>query len=82
MDNNSVNSIDKFFEESSLFQKDRINEKEELEFYENKKFNFLDKSLYCKRCHNNNIDMRRIQIRRSDEEATLVYYCLNCKRII
>ena len=38
---------------------------------------------YCPRCKNNKyIELRRLQIRKSDEEATLVYYCSNCKRII
>jgi len=83
MDNLSVSSLDKFFEESSLFKEDRINEQKELKALENKKLiNISDNSLRCKRCHNNNIDIRRIQIRRSDEEATLVYYCLNCRKII
>jgi len=82
MDNLSVSSLDKFFEESSLFNEDRINEQKELKSLENKIINISDNSLRCKRCQNNNIDIRRIQIRRSDEEATLVYYCLNCKKII
>jgi len=82
MDNLSVSSLDKFFEESSLFNEDRINEQKELKSLEKKVINISDNSLRCKRCHNNNIDIRRIQIRRSDEEATLVYYCLNCKKII
>jgi len=82
MDNLSVSSLDKFFEESSLFKEDRINEQKELKSLEKRIINISDKSLICKRCHNNNIDIRRLQIRRSDEEATLVYYCLNCKKII
>jgi hypothetical protein len=37
MDNLSVISLDKFFEESSLFKEDRINEQKELKALENKK---------------------------------------------
>ncbi|ORX49956.1 hypothetical protein BCR36DRAFT_583563, partial [Piromyces finnis] len=68
--------LDKFFEESPLFEEDRKREQEELKLLEKMLHNdnILDKSLRCKRCLNNNIDMRRIQLRRTDEEATLVYY--------
>lgn len=78
----NFNSLDNFFEESSLFKEDRIKEQQELKLLENNTSNISDSSLRCKRCNNNNIDIRRFQIRRSDEEATLVYYCLNCKKII
>ena len=82
MNNLSDSSLDKFFEESPLFNEDRINEQNELKSLEKKTINIPDNSLRCKRCHNNNIDIRRIQIRRSDEEGTLIFFCLNCKKII
>ncbi|KAG4082101.1 hypothetical protein H8356DRAFT_1754570 [Neocallimastix lanati (nom. inval.)] len=64
MDNISMKALDKFFKESSLFN----DEKKEIK----------KNSICCKRCNNNKyIELRRLQIRRCDEEATIVYYCSN-----
>ncbi|ORX78475.1 hypothetical protein BCR32DRAFT_282221 [Anaeromyces robustus] len=77
MDNNS---LDKFFEESPLFKEERLSEKKKLNLIDDKVINSMsmDGALRCKRCNNNNIVMKRLQIRRSDEAGHLVYYCLNC----
>ena len=83
MDNISMESLDKFFRESSLFREDRLRKKNKLPLLDENKNDIKDNSYYCPRCKNNKyIELRRLQIRKSDEEATLVYYCSNCKRII
>jgi len=82
MDKFSVKELDKFFDESEIFKEDRIREKKEVQLLENKLTNISNNIIRCKRCHSSNIDIRRLQIRRTDEEATLVYYCLNCNKII
>jgi len=72
-------NIDSFFEESEIFKEDRLNEKDQLG---RPSINPINSSLRCKRCNGNNIDMRHLQIRRSDEAPTLVYYCVNCNKVI
>ncbi|KAG4082043.1 hypothetical protein H8356DRAFT_1438058 [Neocallimastix lanati (nom. inval.)] len=75
MDNISMKALDKFFKESSLFSEDRLREK-------NKLPEIKKNSICCKRCNNNKyIELRRLQIRRCDEEATIVYYCSNFDKL-
>ncbi|KAG4101119.1 hypothetical protein H8356DRAFT_1422366 [Neocallimastix lanati (nom. inval.)] len=42
----------------------------------------LDECLKCKICQSRNVDIRRIQVRRSDEGPTVVLYCLNCHKVL
>ncbi|KAG4082469.1 hypothetical protein H8356DRAFT_1753388 [Neocallimastix lanati (nom. inval.)] len=78
MDNISMKALDKFFKESSLFSEDRLREKNKLPVLDDEKKEIKKNSICCKRCNNNKyIELRRLQIRRCDEEATIVYYCSN-----
>jgi len=73
-------NFDDFFEQSPLFEENRIREKKELEIFNKNEIVLPDKSLRCKRCNNANIELRRII--RSEDDAPVVPYCLNCEKII
>jgi DNA-directed RNA polymerase subunit M/transcription elongation factor TFIIS len=83
MDNTSMKSLDNFFRESSLFREDRLRKKPRLPLLDEDKNDVKDNSICCPRCNNAKyIELKRLQIRKSDEEATLAYYCSNCKSVI
>ncbi|ORX86327.1 hypothetical protein BCR32DRAFT_290057 [Anaeromyces robustus] len=70
--NIDVDELDKFFEESPLFEKDREIEKRKL--LEEKIANEIlnDEIFRCKICKTYNVEMRRLPICRSDEGPTLI----------
>ncbi|KAL6625767.1 hypothetical protein U3516DRAFT_537863 [Neocallimastix sp. 'constans'] len=75
-----MKALDKFLKNRS---EDSLREKNKLPVLDDEKKEIKKYSICCKRCNNNKyIELRRLQIRRCDEEATIVYYCSNCKRII
>jgi Transcription factor S-II (TFIIS). len=86
MDNHSTDSLDKFFDESPLFEEERRREQEELEALKKRKSAHKqaasNNSFRCKICHNRITNIRRVQLRRSDEESTVVYYCANCRKTL
>ncbi|ORX42854.1 hypothetical protein BCR36DRAFT_150106 [Piromyces finnis] len=73
--------IDDFFMNSPLFEEDRKKEKEEIERLEKMLIGNVNCPIVCKRCKTKNIELRSLQIRRTDEGPTLVYYCINCNKI-
>jgi len=80
MESYDESELDDFFEQSPLFQEDRMQEKKELEIY-NKRVSTLAKASFrCDRCKGYDIQLRRLI--RSEVDYPVVYYCLNCGKII
>ena len=81
----STEELDKFFEESPLFEEDRKREQKELELLNSLKNkdedDMLDESLKCKICQSRNVDIRRMLDPR-DKGCMAVLYCLNCHKVL
>jgi len=93
MDNYSSDSLDKFFDESPLFEEYRLREKKELELFKKRKENKkakeglkgkLDDDFFkCRICHNKITNIRHVDIPvRNDLESVVVYYCANCRKTL